>query len=224
MKPHPRIRKTVKWGGAVVTVLLVVLWIVSWSSIVVATTPWNTAICLGRGHVLLCWKDVPPPGVEVYPTQPVLPSERRLVWRFQCSVGSFTDPKVFGLDVWVPLWAPLLLALCSSSIAWRFDTLARRRSHPHLCSSCRYNRTGLAPETICPECGTPAPRGTIPDPMPPHAPCAQHRHASPSPRTPASAPRPRSARLTPGRSDHNPFPQMYNPGRPGRGRGEGDGV
>jgi hypothetical protein len=27
MKPHPRIRKTIKWGGAAVTVLLVVLWI-----------------------------------------------------------------------------------------------------------------------------------------------------------------------------------------------------
>ncbi len=26
MKPHPRIRKTIKWGGAVVTVLLVVVW------------------------------------------------------------------------------------------------------------------------------------------------------------------------------------------------------
>ena len=29
MKPHPRIRKTIKWGGAVVTVLLVVVWIAS---------------------------------------------------------------------------------------------------------------------------------------------------------------------------------------------------
>lgn len=27
MKPHPRIRKAVKWGGAAVTVLLVVVWI-----------------------------------------------------------------------------------------------------------------------------------------------------------------------------------------------------
>src|SRR4051812_37657088 len=33
MKPHPRIRKTIKWGGAVLTVLLVALWIGSgwWS-------------------------------------------------------------------------------------------------------------------------------------------------------------------------------------------------
>ena len=27
MKPHPRIRKTIKWGGAAATVLLVVVWI-----------------------------------------------------------------------------------------------------------------------------------------------------------------------------------------------------
>jgi hypothetical protein len=29
MKPHPRIRKTIKWGGAAVTLLLVVVWIAS---------------------------------------------------------------------------------------------------------------------------------------------------------------------------------------------------
>ena len=27
MKPHPKLRKTIKWGGAVVTVLLVVVWV-----------------------------------------------------------------------------------------------------------------------------------------------------------------------------------------------------
>jgi hypothetical protein len=27
VKPHPRIRKTIKWGGAAVTVLLAVVWI-----------------------------------------------------------------------------------------------------------------------------------------------------------------------------------------------------
>ena len=27
MKPHPRVRKTIKWGGAVVTVVLLVVWI-----------------------------------------------------------------------------------------------------------------------------------------------------------------------------------------------------
>jgi hypothetical protein len=27
VKPHPRIRKTVKWGGAVASVLLVAVWI-----------------------------------------------------------------------------------------------------------------------------------------------------------------------------------------------------
>ena len=26
MKPHPRVRKTIKWGGAVVTVLLLLVW------------------------------------------------------------------------------------------------------------------------------------------------------------------------------------------------------
>ena len=53
MKPHPRIRKTIKWGGAVVTVLLVVAWIGSgWGEI-----EWESNsgqwIGLGAGRLLI---------------------------------------------------------------------------------------------------------------------------------------------------------------------------
>ena len=44
MKPHPRIRKTIKWGGAAVTVLLVVVWIGS---------GWGSAMCRPQAGCML---------------------------------------------------------------------------------------------------------------------------------------------------------------------------
>src|SRR5437762_2158764 len=63
MKPYPRIRKTVKWGGAAVTVLLLVVWIGSaW---------WMAALVTSSGFVLDLsqgeWtfgRVVPPGGVD----------------------------------------------------------------------------------------------------------------------------------------------------------------
>ncbi len=74
MKPHPRIRKTVKWGGAVVTVLLAAMWIgsiwwgVSWT--------WSKSgwVVLAAGK-LRAWhyaesaRVIPQPGWRVYRVQ-----------------------------------------------------------------------------------------------------------------------------------------------------------
>ena len=52
MKPHARIRKTVKWGGAAMTVLLVVVWIGSGFMVVEWARPlgvrFNSLACVGR--------------------------------------------------------------------------------------------------------------------------------------------------------------------------------
>ena len=49
MKPHPRIRKTVKWGGAAVTVLLGVVWIASLWICIYFSAP-HLAGSVQRGH------------------------------------------------------------------------------------------------------------------------------------------------------------------------------
>jgi hypothetical protein len=56
--------------------------------------------------------------------------------------------------VTVPLWCPLSVSGLCAAAAWRLDTLARHRARAGLCPKCHYNRTGLPPQAVCPECGT----------------------------------------------------------------------
>ncbi len=147
MKPHPRIRKTVKWGGAVVSVLLVVVWIGSGWKYVGWASERGAMVGIGDGYLALgrlgTTYDAGPPG-----------------WR----TGPNTDPFgwwfrwVNGAPDWavgVPLWVLLIPMFIAALIAWRLDTLAHRRARLNLCPKCNYDRTGLAPGAICPECGTP---------------------------------------------------------------------
>jgi len=50
-----------------------------------------------------------------------------------------------------------LLSAAITAVAWRLDTLARRRADRTHCPRCRYDRSGLAAGAVCPECGTAAP-------------------------------------------------------------------
>ncbi len=54
----------------------------------------------------------------------------------------------------VPFWTPAALMLVVTMIAWRLDTFARRRARLNLFPKCNYDRTGLASDVVCPECGT----------------------------------------------------------------------
>src|SRR5207244_1377755 len=130
MKPHPGIRKTVKWGGAAVTVLLVVVWIGSgwW----VAGWSTNDAHCfqVSAGRFIASY----------------FPSNKAMRgWTPAC--GIFPLPSAFewspafnshhgGWGLLVPLWIPTLSTSAASVLAWRLDTLARRRARLNLCPQC----------------------------------------------------------------------------------------
>ena len=67
--------------------------------------------------------------------------------------------QVGGFSVMLGLW--LALPGVATSI-WRqlivgFRDLAHRPVDPLRCPACRYNRTGLPPDAVCPECGSQAP-------------------------------------------------------------------
>jgi hypothetical protein len=147
MKPHPRIRKTIKCGGAVVTVLLVVVWTVSgWVSI-----RWVPRIGLEfnvRAALVGCLyepapKNYWPPGW--YVDESYTPWEwwpyRRWTW------------KDSSFELGVNLWVPVLVAGSTCALAWRLDTLARRRARLNLCTKCSHDRAGIAGDAKCPECG-----------------------------------------------------------------------
>ena len=57
MKPHPRIRKTVKWGGAAVSVVLMVAWVGSkWYEAGYMTSGGNSVLlAAGPGTVAVRW-------------------------------------------------------------------------------------------------------------------------------------------------------------------------
>jgi hypothetical protein len=163
MQPHPRIRKTIKWGGAVITVLLVVVWIgsgwlgVDWTAFD-GTTKTDVAFQTGAFVVseyklpsrMLNYMQVrapgfsfPQPGFSTYAI-----ADARWEWGF--SEGSYGG--VWQLSI--PIWPLVLVIGLATVTSWRFDTLARRRAKLNLCPNCGYDRTGLAIGAACPECGT----------------------------------------------------------------------
>jgi hypothetical protein len=146
MKPHPRIRKTIKWGGAALTVLLAAVWIWSGWGFVrfplrgdLATVGGSVSLSLGSGRFTRTTL-----GIVQYPGWAGLAFDG---FRYETNSGSAVTL------ISVPLWAPGMLSLCVTAIAWRLDTLASRRALLNLCPNCHYDRTDLAPGAACPECG-----------------------------------------------------------------------
>ncbi len=148
MKLHSRIRKTAKWGGAAVTVLLVAVWIGSgWSTVIWQTSDRRFRVTLQSGRIGLA---------EMFAKQDPKTSgwhfstgDRRFDWMWARHTGRNFDAR------WLPMWVPALAAAMTTAMAWRRDALARRRARQNLCSTCNYDRTGLDAAAVCPECGTP---------------------------------------------------------------------
>jgi hypothetical protein len=140
MKPHLRIRKTIKWGGAAVTLLLVVVWIGSgWVWFQSSLGRWSFNV--GRGFFSIAYfADFPP--------------------QYRCSAGAndhaefIWKPSHCETAAILPLWMAVVPALLVTLAAGRLDTLARRRARPNLCPKCNYDRAGIAKDAVCPECGS----------------------------------------------------------------------
>ncbi len=157
MKPHPRIRKTIKWGGAAVTVLLVVVWVGSgwWEGGYSGSRVQR--LIIGRGQIGLILTSVPLPPHHGWGCQRVTDREGDV---FSWWWASESDPDY--TMVRLPIWLAILAIGGASTVAWRLDTLARRRERVGFCPKCGYDRTGLvgvggAAGAVCPECGAGAP-------------------------------------------------------------------
>ncbi len=150
--PYPRIRKTIKWGkygGAAVTVLLVVVWMGSNGRMLWWSSSDGHALVVDRGLLQI---EYPP-----------LPNGRHLKagWHAQRVFdGLFWWPlprRDFGFSNFViPFWYLVAASLTGTASAWSLDVFANRRARfkPHRCPKCNYDRTGLAPGVVCPECGS----------------------------------------------------------------------
>ncbi len=124
MKPHPRppiIRKTIKWGGAVVTVLLVVVWIGSgwWSPQCKAASGYGGKVTKGmlgiaKGEPIATgWFRIVPTTVKRY----------RFHWWIDY-VPASEVPNSPGSIVYIPLWLLVAPLSAMTVIAWRADSRA----------------------------------------------------------------------------------------------------
>jgi hypothetical protein len=145
MKPHPRIRKTIKWGGAAAILLLLVVWLGSgWGRLLWQTQGWWRFV-VARGRIVVTHSD--PAVNKSSPQVDFGAGEFRWEWRyFRTSAGG-------GWAVALPLWWPLPFLAVGTAAAWRLDTVARRRVRLNLCPKCNYDRAGIAADAKCPECG-----------------------------------------------------------------------
>ncbi len=118
MKPHPRIRKTVKWGGALLTVLLVVVWVGSdWRDAVYRNKHGFIRVVQGGVRVLRVGPGDTWGGPQGWScsTHPL----RFLWWPYVRRESSL-------VNMFIPLWPLALMTLMGSATAWWLDSRASR--------------------------------------------------------------------------------------------------
>jgi len=148
MRIATAIRKSVKWGGAALAIVLLVAWIGSGWWAVHSPILGDNRFLLGSGAV--AWVSYPALRSLSDSWRWIYDSPFPFVWWF-----SYVDNGGYYC-LHIPLWAPLLFTLIVTGFAWRADLIARRRAMLGKCTKCGYARAGLAPDAVCPECGSAA--------------------------------------------------------------------
>jgi hypothetical protein len=152
VNPHPRIRKTVKWGGAAASAVYLAGWALSvfWPF----GGTWDQRHYVGAhcgAYYVMIVEPGGPPAFDVF----WIDTSRgvgldRLCWWFG------TEPGNLFRHYLVPAWSLVALAAVATAIGWHADARADRARRDNLCSKCQYDLSGLAPGAVCPECGAAA--------------------------------------------------------------------
>ena len=139
-----------KWGGAVVFALLIVMWVASGWCYFTWFSPRGDCVVVDRGRVVIGQMNYAVPVKDRGPQLGRIHMGEFHWWFDMYRMGT-------NWQWFIPLWLPVAAALIITGTAWRLDHLACRRARIGLCPKCRYSRTGLPPNSPCPECGTPSP-------------------------------------------------------------------
>ncbi len=148
-----RVRKTVKWGGAGLSVVLLVVWIASARWKVEWTSEGTIRVAIAYGSCIVADYDrqrevfAQMKAMGLAHTWEVVAVDGPFHWWFH----ALTAPGV--RVVHLPLWLPCLLSLLATAAAWRADAKYLRRVREGGCPACGYDRAGLAAGSLCPECG-----------------------------------------------------------------------
>lgn len=130
-------------AGAALSLLALVAWILSgW---------WSLGWCSARGDYVFAEGGrlhLARQTINNYPTRyqgwTFGPADTPFGWWWAWRAGSG------GYRVAVPLWAISLISASAALGAWKLG----HRTLPGTCPRCHYDRSGLAPDRVCPECGT----------------------------------------------------------------------
>lgn len=156
MKPHPRIRRSIKWAGAGVGVVIAGAFVASlrWG---VDASYWGARLDRDRIRGVVVDR-----GVVTYLSIPPTPDGDPIPG-FSCSTRRSRD-QISWLPFWVldssatfvevPLWLPLALVVIPTALLFYLDRTSARRRRAGLCPGCGYDLTGLPGEAVCPECNT----------------------------------------------------------------------
>ena len=121
MKPHPKIRKTVKWGGAAVSVLLLVVWVGSGWYDVSYFGESGVVVGVGAGQFSLGQSlSLGKIGTRGVYARHLVDVSYRLGFRWS------RDPARWAVGV--PLWCPALLMTGLVVPAWLADGRASTRA------------------------------------------------------------------------------------------------
>ena len=152
-----------KWGGAVVSVVLVVVWVGSAWWDVEWMGPGGSSIGVDAGclHLRGSWLKTVGHESTLLGGLPFGIRDIHAGWTIGRAHDGFDWwPSSLGFNqFWsyeFPVWPMIVGVLIATVAAWRLDALARRRDFTGLCPKCNYDRTGLAVGAVCPECGTPS--------------------------------------------------------------------
>jgi len=146
MRIATAIRTSVKWGGAALAIVLLVVWIGSGWWFVSSPRIGRHVLAVTDGSLM-----------DYHFLNSVTGGFARFVmdsargpfrWWFE-----YVELPNAAVCI-IPLWAPLRFTLIVTGFAWRADLIARRRAMLGKCPNCGYARAGLAAGALCPQCGT----------------------------------------------------------------------
>lgn len=142
-----------KWGGAVVTVLLLVVWVGSgwWSAVAYRAYDFVGSVSGGR-IAFSYWGPHPVPWKELKLASGLNRQPVPFEWWFEWTSDKSLGPPLTRLTVAVPIWSLVLLVGGLTTWLWRCD----RRHVPGFCAKCGYDLRGTD-HAACPECGAPPP-------------------------------------------------------------------
>ena len=150
-----RLRSTIKWSGAVATVLLLVVWVGSrWWACSIGI-PHAGNVNMGGGSLTFQGTN----SASLRPNAFSWSGPHRNIMAFEwwfhyhrLSRAGETITLVF-----IPVWALVVLTAVPTAWLWCRD----RRRAPGLCIKCGYDLRGTD-HKVCPECGAPSVRGEAP--------------------------------------------------------------